>query len=417
MKLLWLCNCGPGVLLSHMTGKERGAVNWVDHVLSDLRKQNVTLRILFPGSGVSGELDPQCSYGTFQEGRLDRYHPELEQRFRQELETYQPDVIHSWGVEFSHALAMVNAAKSLDMGGRMVASIQGLCGVIARYYTQGLPAWAVHAFTLRDFLRQDNIAQQARAFARRGRLEEQTLEKLDHVMGRTHWDRACTQAVNPRLHYYHCRETLREGFYQGTWRYDSCTPHRIFASSCAYPVKGFHLLLEAFAQVLKTYPDATLAVPGKSFLQTGLRSGSYEWYLKKLVKKWGLSGKIQFLGKLSEEQMKEQYLQANAFALPSVMENSSNSLGEAMLLGVPSVAAWVGGVPSLMSHGQEGYLYAGNDPTMLAYYLCRIFEQKAAAEEMGAKAQVRARQTHDPQENLNQLLDVYRQVMASGEEP
>ncbi len=34
---------------------------------------------------------------------------------------------------------------------------------------------------------------------------------------------------------------------------------RIFASSCAYPVKGFSSLPEAFGNV-KTYPDATLAV-------------------------------------------------------------------------------------------------------------------------------------------------------------
>ena len=36
MKLLWLCNSAPGVVKCHMTGKNLGAVNWVDHVLEGL---------------------------------------------------------------------------------------------------------------------------------------------------------------------------------------------------------------------------------------------------------------------------------------------------------------------------------------------------------------------------------------------
>ena len=57
-----------------------------------------------------------------------------------------------------------------------------------------------------------------------------------------------------------------------------------------------------------------------------------------------MEDKIEFLGRLSAEGMKQAYLDANVFVMPSTIENSPNSLGEAMLLGVPCVAADVGGV-------------------------------------------------------------------------
>ena len=115
----------------------------------------------------------------------------------------------------------------------------------------------------------------------------------------------------------------------------------------------------------EAYPDATLAVTGRSFLtgsfQEKLRQGSYEKYLASLVKKYQLADKICFLGDLSAARMRQAFLDANVFALTSTLENSPNSLGEAMLLGVPSVAANVGGVPNLMTHGTEGLIYKPGD--------------------------------------------------------
>lgn len=267
MKLLWLCNTAPGVVRSHMSGREQGAVNWVDHVLSDLRDRGMTIRILCPGDGSSGVLDDRCSYATFQTGLPYEYRSETEGRFREELEEFCPDVIHGWGSEYAHTLAMVNAAEQKGMLKKMVISIQGLCSTYTAHYAEGVPDSVQRQFSFRDAVRRDNILQQREKFALRGCLEVKALQKVSHVIGRTDWDRACTRQIQPERIYHFCNETLREPFYQDRWTYASCTKHRIFASSCVYPVKGFHYLLEAFAQVLKTYPDATVAVTGESFLK------------------------------------------------------------------------------------------------------------------------------------------------------
>lgn len=414
MKLLWICNSAPGVVRAAISGKPASAVNWVDHVLSGLRQRGFILRILFRGSGGEGMLDETCSYASFGEELPYVYHPELEERFREELRTFQPDVIHSWGVEYDHALAMVNAAEKEGMLPRMVASIQGLCGFIAQHYTDGIPEQVRRANTFRDFVRKDNIEKQQEKFVLRGNMEAGSIRKLHHVIGRTDWDRARTAELNPRVNYHFCNETLREPFYEGKWSYETCRKHRIFASSCSYPVKGFHLLLEAFAEVVKEYPDAMLAVTGRSFFagdfKAKLRRGTYEKYMAALAKNHGLENRIEFLGNLSADAMKQAFLGANVFVLPSTMENSPNALGEAMLLGVPCVAHDVGGVRNLMEQDSEGYICPPGDTQALAQKIKNIFAMEDRAAVLGQAARAHALQTHDPEKNLQDLIEIYNRL-------
>lgn len=412
MKVLWLCNMMPGVVKQAITGKEGNGL-WVDHVLHDLRKQaDLEIRVLCPGTPHQiGALDASCSYSTFRTKAPYTYLPEVESQFRQELKAYQPDVIHIWGTEYAHTLAMVNAAEQEAMVNRVVVSIQGLCSIHAGHYAEGVPQSVIRGKTLRDLLRQDDIPRQQKKFALRGKLEVQALRKVSHVIGRTVWDKACTNQINPQAAYHFCNETLRMAFFDHQWDFSSCTRYNIFASSCVYPVKGFHYLLEAFAEVVKAYPDATLSVPGKSYLTVSpLRCSSYQKYLAMLTRQYGLEDKIEFLGSLSAEGMKDAYLKANVFVLPSTIENSPNSLGEAMLLGVPCVAADVGGVTTMMTHETEGFVYQSTAPYMLAHYIKNVFAMGERAAAMGQAARAHARKTHDPETNLRDLLGIYEEI-------
>lgn len=414
MNLLWLCNSAPGVVRAHVTGKPASGVNWVDHVLAGVREQGIILRILCRGTGGSGVIDEGCSYAFFGEEPPHIYRPELEETFRQELRSFRPDVIHSWGVEYDHALAMVRAAQKEGMLPHMAASIQGLCGFIAEHYADGIPEKERTRNTFRDFVRKDNIAQQQEKFILRGKLEAQTVGMLSHIIGRTSWDREKTALLNQQRQYHFCNETLREPFYEGQWRYDSCQKHRIFAASCSYPVKGFHYLLEALAQVREVYPDATVVVTGRSYMPLDikgkLRRGGYEAYLEKLTKKFHLEHVVTFLGDLSADEMKAAYLDANLFALTSTIENSPNALGEAMLLGVPCVAANVGGVADLMEHGTEGRIYQPGDVSGLVRHILDMFAMEDRAADLGQAASLHARRTHDPEVNLKTLLEIYESI-------
>ena len=129
-----------------------------------------------------------------------------------------------------------------------------------------------------------------------------------------------------------------------------------------------------------------------------------------LIKKFDLTDSVTFTGFLNANQMKDRYLKSNVFVSASVIENSPNSLGEAMLLGVPCVSSHVGGVHNMLTHGVEGYTYPADEVHMLAYYICKIFSDKENVEKMANKAREHALYTHSPERNLHELMNIYREV-------
>lgn len=412
MRLLWLCNLVPGAISQAVTGSQSSGL-WMDHVLTDLRRDPLLeIRILCRGTApAAGTAAKNLSYYIFPEPTMHRYQADLEQQFRDQVWAFQPDAIHIWGTEYGHTLAMLRVCQSLGLLNKCAVSIQGLCSVYARHYAEGLPQSVYWSCTPRDLLRLDNIPGQQRKYALRGKMETEALSLTKHVIGRTPWDKACCAALAKDAQYHFCNETLREDFYTGSWQYDTCRKHRIFLSSLETPIKGFHYLLEAMPVILKKYPDATVAVPGASFFPAdakgAMKQQSYHRYLCRLARSMGLEGKIDFLGRLSPEDMKREYLQSNVFLLPSTVENSPNSLGEAMLLGVPCVAADVGGVSTMLKDQQEGLLYPSTEPFLLAAQVLRVFDLEEKAEALGAAAQIHARKTHDPEANLLALRTVY----------
>lgn len=414
MRILWLCNMIPGLIQEQLTGKSGGGL-WVDHVLADLMaRQDCSIRLLCMGlqavSGRIGEVD----YTLFQEKVPERYYPELEALFRQQLQEFQPDVIHIWGTEFGHTLAMMNACEKEQLLDRAVISIQGLCSFVPQHHNEGIPEKWIHRYSFRDFLRQDNLAQEARTYAQRGVLELEALKKARHVIGRTEWDRACTSQVSPQAQYHFCNETMREPFYTGVWKYDSCNKHQIFGPNWKDPSKGVHYLFEAFSEVLKDYPDATICFTGSSVypatLKEKLRMRAHHQYLISLIEQYGIRDKVKFLGSLTAEEMKETYLKSNVYVLPSNVENSPNTVCESMLLGVPCVSSLTGGLLKMMIHGKEGFLYQPSASYMLAYYIKQVFAMGEEAEKIGAAAREHALKTHDPENNMRTLLEIYEKV-------
>ncbi len=416
MRVMWLCNMAPGAVRVATGGANRGAL-WMDHVFNDLRKLDMQIRVLYADKAetVDGHLDSLCGYASYIEGEPHIYMQELETRFAEELSRFSPDIIHIWGTEYGHTLAMVNAAEKTGYLDKVVVSIQGLCSVIARHYAEGIPYRVQYGNTFRDFIKRNSIRDQRRRFILRGELEVAALKKVKHVIGRTDWDEACTTQLNPEVQYHFCNETLREEFYEGRWTFGGCKKQRIFASSCEYPVKGFHYLLEAMSLVLKQYPDAEIVVSGADPFPRKdrfekLRKSVYAKYMLNLIGKYHLEGKVKVLGFLDAAQMREEFLQTNVFVLPSTIENSPNSMGEAMVLGVPCVASDVGGVANMITHKKEGYVYQSTAPYMLAHYIMEVFSKGEQAEVMGAAARERAVKTHNPEQNLNTLLQIYEGI-------
>ncbi|MEG0019831.1 MAG: glycosyltransferase, partial [Oscillospiraceae bacterium] len=223
-------------------------------------------------------------------------------------------------------------------------SIQGLVGEYSKYTQIGLPKNILRVSPIKNliyrFFKVPSAALVKRDMENRGVYEAQALKKAKHILGRTQWDKACCLAINPQLTYHFCNELLRKEFYtQDQWQPENCRVHSIFVSQGDYAIKGLHIFLPVFAQILKEFPDSMVYVAGseqkshKNPIKQRIGDYVYDYgaYINRLIEQYSLKGHIEFLGSLTPTQMKEQFLSANVFLSCSTIENSPNSIGEAML--------------------------------------------------------------------------------------
>ncbi len=345
--------------------------------------------------------------------RPELYDSGLEMYFAGILADFKPDLVHIFGTEFPHALAMVRAFGKPE---RTLVSIQGLVGECAESYMADLPDFVQRSVTLRDFLRKDSLRQQQEKFRIRGRREKEVLSSCSHVAGRTRFDREGALSCNPKLKYHKLNETMRACFYEGSWSRQKCRSFEIFASQGDYPLKGFHYLLAAMQEILQEFPQAHISVAGISItgygtLKEKLKISGYGKYLRDLMKVNDLEGKVSVLGNLTDRQMKEAYLNSHVFVCPSALENSPNSLGEAMLLGVPCVASRIGGIPDMAEGEKSALFFEKGNVHELAACILRIFRDDALAESLSAQARIRARENHDGDANYRRLLEIYHEIL------
>ena len=177
-----------------------------------------------PGTlaGCRKEIEGAVFYGyTENQNTPEDYDNHLVPRFLEILEDFKPDIVHIFGTEFPHALAMVRAFGDPD---RTLVGIQGLCGAIADSYMAELPYKVQRARTFRDIVRKDSLKDQQRKFRRRAENERKTLQGVHHITGRTTFDREGALSIQPEAVYHLMNETMRPEFYEGRWDLRCGTP-------------------------------------------------------------------------------------------------------------------------------------------------------------------------------------------------
>lgn len=414
MKILWLCNVPTEKISVYLGEKAQNFGGWLSGASEKLLEDNnIELGIVFPHKSKKvyrGNIGRLSYYSFYTNHDNCTYDSNLENVFSEIIQQFTPDIIHIWGTEFPHSLAMAKVFDSQCL----IVSIQGLCSVIADHYMACLPPNALKYVTFRDILKKDTLIKQQTKFRIRGNFEKETLKLVSNVIGRTNWDRICSKQINPKRNYFKCNETLRDIFYQnqGLWNPDFCEKNSIFVSQGSYPVKGFHFVIEALNILVLKYPEIKLFVTGKDiFSLPWYRINGYQLYLKQKIEEYGLKKNIIFLGDLSAEKMCHTYLRSNVFICPSSIENSSNSIGEAMLLGMPVISSYVGGSIDLIEHEKEGFLYPLDEPYILAHYIEKIFDNPNQAERIGTNAYRRAKIIHDKDVNCNQMKEIYTEIL------
>jgi len=435
MRVLWVCNIMLPRVAEHFHKESSSREGWLtglsEQVLTRPEGKDITLGICFPTLD-EDLLEVGNAEITLDAGRklfaypikedvhkAEIYDSKLEEKFDEIIQDFKPDLVHCFGTEFPHTLAVTKAFQTPK---RTLIGIQGLCSVIAKEYPADIPPKVWRRRTFRDVVKKDDLIKQRDKFIQRGRYEREAIHNAGHIAGRTVWDQCYAQEWNPNAKYHLLNETLRSTFYDGEWNFESCQKGAIFLSQGDYPLKGLHYVLQAMPDILEKNPEAQLYVAGNSIVKGAMQGGtegffenlkleSYGKYIKTLLKHYRLQDRVHFVGPKTAEEMKELYLKVNVYICASALENSPNSLGEAMLLGVPCVSSKVGGVPSLFKDRVDGLLYEKNDIKALAGCVNLMLEGGDLVEKMRKSARAHAMDTHNPECNFMQLLDVYKEIL------
>ena len=385
--------------------KTGGWINGMASVLS--KKKDIKLAIAATTSSVNDitEIDNN----NIKYYAIPTSHANTQKPWIKVNESFKPDVVHIHGTEYSHATTWIKSNGTLNT----VVSLQGIMSSCAKYYYYGMSQWdVIKNITLRDLIK-GTIFTDARKFSRLAKSERLILQNISHVIGRTSWDHKQVWAINSKACYHFNNEILREDFYgMYEWKYSTCKIHSIFINQSAVPYKGFHILLKAMPLILSRYPDTTISVAGfnicdMSFKRKLMRTG-YGKYIKGLIKKMHLEKCISFKGPLNAFEMIEEYMKANVFVLPSSIENSSNALGEAQILGVPCIASRVGGMENLIPNDNCGMLYRFSDIVELAYAICHTFETSPSFNNTIMRTTANMR--HDRNVNADTLIAIYHKI-------
>ncbi len=420
MKVLWTVNLIPAEVSVKLGMTAEVLGGWVESMAEQLRK-NSDIEL-----GIVCKCENDISFVETINGitYFSLYYTpstslaELEEKCDKIVSDFKPDIINIEGTEFLHARAMQLTAKK--HGIPAVVSLQGIlngqyayqCGqlqiddmMFSKSLTEVFAAWIMHL-------------RKTKWYKPRMKSEKEIIENADYILGRTTWDRAHSYAINPNAKYYPCSRVLRAPFYEEKWSIEKAERHSIYVGNGYHALKGLHFVVMALPYLVREYPDVKVYVAGyKPYAENDKRSfikKGYAAYLKKLIFDLGVQNHIEFTGPLKARQVAEKLSKVNAYVLCSAVENSPNTLGEAMMVGTPCVAAYVGGVADMAEDGKEALFFRNDDPKLLAWNLKRVFDDDALALSLSEAGKKRAIITHDPERNAQMLIDAYTDILREG---
>jgi glycosyltransferase involved in cell wall biosynthesis len=162
--------------------------------------------------------------------------------------------------------------------------------------------------------------------------------------------------------------------------------------------KGHDRFLRAFRSVLDRMPEAQAVIVG---------DGPARPEVETLLRVLDLGSAVHLAGEVADPRL--FLAAANVVALTSPHEGFPNALLEAMASGRPVVATAVGGVPELVTDGEDGLLVAPDDGAV-AEALLRLLRDPAEAARLGKEAR-RTAERYEWSDVVDRTEAVYRRVL------
>lgn len=412
MRVLWFSNTAAGASDYLKLGSLSGG--WLSSLANEL-KNKIELHIAFYHNA---NLESFKHHGIF-------YHPinmklskfkilsnllVTNNKDKEDLNEYlniikkvNPNIIHIHGTENAYG-CLIEYTKI-----PIVFSIQGIVSSIVEKYYSGISKnyGSMRSKTsLKDFFMKSTYNKNFKSLKSQALIEQRNLKDAKYIIGRTKWDERITRIMAPQSKYFHCDEILREDFYHNIWSNNlNKNEIKLYTTCSSSIIKGFETICSCITILIESGKKVEWRVGG--IKETDLIVSVVKSILKERYPRVGLT----LLGALSSTEIVAELRNTNFYVMASHIENSPNSLCEAMIMGVPCIGSFSGGTSSMLSDGVEGYLFQDGDPWSLAGIIDDLQKNSDIALSHGNNAHLRAILRHDKDKILKQYLDVYNEML------
>jgi glycosyltransferase involved in cell wall biosynthesis len=166
--------------------------------------------------------------------------------------------------------------------------------------------------------------------------------------------------------------------------------------------KGIKTLIQAFSDVKNA--DVQLKIAGEGPLEKDLKVNAAS------------DSRVSFLGYLTGAPLAEITRNALAVIVPSEwFENAPLSVLEAMAYGKPVIGARIGGIPEMIDHGNNGFLFESGNADALAHAMRTLLDMdQEAVIELGRSARGKVQVEYNADLHYDKLINLYRKVCSTG---
>ena len=319
------------------------------------------------------------------------------------IDEFKPDLINIFGTESDFGLIIPKISIPCIIHFQGNLTVNNL-----KWFTGFTPYYLLRYSNKKILLKGGGLYHDYIIAKKSAERERKIFKECKFFMGRTDWDRRLSSILSRGSKYYHCDEILRSGFYIHKWQPITKKSNLNIISVISKNIfKGLETIFECKKILQKNFPDYSI-----HWKIAGIRDGDEIAYLtERKYKSKFRDVNIKLLGPLDEEELIKNMLDADLFVHPSHIDNSPNSVCEAMLLGMPVIATYAGGIPSILSDKIEGLLVQDGDPYALSGAIIELLENIEYATKLAISARQRATARHDPQKIINDLLQIYASII------
>jgi glycosyltransferase involved in cell wall biosynthesis len=167
------------------------------------------------------------------------------------------------------------------------------------------------------------------------------------------------------------------------------------------PEKGQTVLFEAVARLAERGRGVRLTLAGE---------GEIRPRLEELAAELGIADRVEFLGAVGQDTLREIYAGAAVFCLPSFAEGVPVVLMEAMAMEVPVITTKIAGIPELVEDGRSGLLVAPGRADELAEALERLLADPELAARLGRQGREKVVAEFDCERSAAQLYALFAEL-------